>query len=307
MAILPNRSGSAPAAGDGTCPYLGIAEDPQTCLSYPSAWNLCHHVRYPATVRLEYQRTTCLAPFHTTCPVYKRARGMLLPARLRGRRAPSGSRGRLVWLVLLALAVGFGLWAAWGRLSGMAFPAAAEASLETTPSDAPPVLNAALTNETLGGTEAPSAAIQVGMSPTAPGVPKGDSPPGPKHCGLELGEGFDVGGYEFVLHRVAYGENMNVLAADYETSLQAIQAANYFLPSPLWADLVIVVPVGSSELSGLPFFEPYFVLDPVASLDELAQQVASTPSELVKYNRLDEGCPAYADWLLLPHAEKKNP
>jgi hypothetical protein len=100
---------------------------------------------------------------------------------------------------------------------------------------------------------------------------------------------------------------VDLLASKYKTSLQAIQAINYFLPSPLWVNLVIVVPFDQTEISGLPTFEPYFVLDPVGSLDGIAREVSVTESDLMKYNHLDANCPAFAGWLLVPHADKKTP
>lgn len=305
--MLSNRSASPSIPGGETCPHLGIAEDPQTCLAYPSAWNLCQHVRYPAAVRLEYQRTTCLAPFHTTCPVFKRARVVLLPAHLRGRHPGSGSKRVVILLLLLVLALGFGLWAASRRMSGMTLPTAADAPIETPQSDFLPVVSSAVTSESMDGFSVTPIKIQTAFAPAIATNTPGTAPPDSKHCGLELEGKLDLSRYEFILHRVASGESMNVLAENYGTSIQAIQAVNYFLPSPLWADLVIVIPIGSAELSGLPFFEPYFILDPVASLDAVAQQVSVTRSDLMKYNHLDEGCPAYAGWLLLPHPEKRTP
>ena len=67
------------------CPHLGIEEDIQTCLAYPSHWNLCHHSRPASVPRLGHQRKTCLSPAHTGCPVFQSEQVLPLPAQLRGR------------------------------------------------------------------------------------------------------------------------------------------------------------------------------------------------------------------------------
>jgi hypothetical protein len=72
------------------CPHLGLAEDIQTCLAYPSHWNLCHRSRPASVPRLGHQRKTCLSSVHTACPVFQREQVSLLPAHLRDRRKAIG-------------------------------------------------------------------------------------------------------------------------------------------------------------------------------------------------------------------------
>ena len=104
MPIFPNKI-VPPPPGKGICPYLGIAEDPQTCLAYPSEWNLCQCARPAGRVSLEHQRTTCLLPGHTACPVFLDGAGAPLPAHLRGKRTWFEQR-RIVLLVILLLLLG---------------------------------------------------------------------------------------------------------------------------------------------------------------------------------------------------------
>jgi hypothetical protein len=72
------------------CPHLGLEEDIQTCLAYPSHWNICHHSRPASVPRLGHQRKTCLSPAHTGCPVFQSEQVSPLPAQLRGRRKAIG-------------------------------------------------------------------------------------------------------------------------------------------------------------------------------------------------------------------------
>ena len=84
------RAGSASIPSEeAICPHLGIEEDRQTCLAYPSGWNLCHRSRPAFMVRLGYQRKTCLLPAHAACPVFQSQRIAPLPAELRGQRRKS--------------------------------------------------------------------------------------------------------------------------------------------------------------------------------------------------------------------------
>jgi hypothetical protein len=80
-----------PAAGEQVCPHLGVEEDVQTCLDYPSPWNLCHHCQPAASVRLSHQRSMCLAPSHTGCPVFLSREVQPLPLPLRARPRQPGS------------------------------------------------------------------------------------------------------------------------------------------------------------------------------------------------------------------------
>ena len=95
----------------GICPHLGLADDPQTALSYPSLWNECQRARPVAAPNLEHQQSYCLKDSHTTCPVFMRKEGRAaLPAeiraRLNGARRP---RRWIVWIVLLMLILLFGI------------------------------------------------------------------------------------------------------------------------------------------------------------------------------------------------------
>ena len=103
-----------------SCPHLGIREDPQTCLGYPSEWNLCYHAWPVAAVSLEQQRLQCLSPVYTRCPVYLRRRRAPLPRQLRA--AWPVNRLRLAALVLLLILAALGLWAAWQTYTGGAVP-----------------------------------------------------------------------------------------------------------------------------------------------------------------------------------------
>ncbi len=95
----------------GSCPHLGLLEDPHTCLAYPAEWNLCFQARPVAAVSLEQQRLLCLSPVYERCPVFQRERRRPLPRQLRGARRPLDRKWAVLALCLALLALA--AWALW--------------------------------------------------------------------------------------------------------------------------------------------------------------------------------------------------
>jgi len=70
------------------CPYLGLLQDSQTTLAFPSIANLCYHARPLVPPSLEYQRSFCLnGRQHTRCPVFIRSELAPLPPEISGKSA----------------------------------------------------------------------------------------------------------------------------------------------------------------------------------------------------------------------------
>ena len=65
------------------CPFIGLAQDSQTSLSYPSSWNVCHHTKPAGTPNLHFQQSFCFSKNHCTCPVYTRLERYPLPTGIR--------------------------------------------------------------------------------------------------------------------------------------------------------------------------------------------------------------------------------
>jgi len=88
------------------CPFLGLADDPQTRLAYPSVWNLCQRAAPPAAAREEHQRLYCLTSRYGTCPVLLSKQNAPLPDAIRAPRVESG-QGR--WRISLSVVAAAGL------------------------------------------------------------------------------------------------------------------------------------------------------------------------------------------------------
>ncbi|MEW5940083.1 MAG: hypothetical protein AB1750_10500 [Chloroflexota bacterium] len=118
-------------------------------------------------------------------------------------------------------------------------------------------------------------------------------------CGHALDTPFG-GERKFVIHRVETGENLTVFADAYQTTTEAIIAINYHLPLPVWADWVVVIPVGFSDVSGVPPFEPYLATDERMTIEAMAAQLNTDVELFRKFNAFTEPCGVFSGWLLIP-------
>jgi hypothetical protein len=78
-----------PASISDVCPHLGLKEDAQTCMGYPSTWNFCHHCKPAVVILLNHQHHVCLTSTYMTCPVFQTPVKMHMPRQYRdsmGRR-----------------------------------------------------------------------------------------------------------------------------------------------------------------------------------------------------------------------------
>jgi hypothetical protein len=60
-----------PASNPEYCPHLGLKDDAQTCMGYPSTWNFCYHCKPVAAVLLKHQHQVCLTSAYMECPVFQ--------------------------------------------------------------------------------------------------------------------------------------------------------------------------------------------------------------------------------------------
>ena len=110
---------------------------------------------------------------------------------------------------------------------------------------------------------------------------------------------------QFIIHRVAEGETTSQYAQRYNTSIEAINAVNYFLPPSLWINWLIVIPLDLTEVEGLPAFEAYLVEEDV-TLDELAEQLSASLDEMCLYNGIDSNHTLHdGEWVLVPREPRQ--
>ena len=86
---------------DNLCPFIGLAQDSQTSLSYPSSWNVCHHTKPLGTPNLHFQQSFCFSAVHCTCPIYARLGREPLPSGIRFQVTRPPLPKRLTFSILI--------------------------------------------------------------------------------------------------------------------------------------------------------------------------------------------------------------
>lgn len=95
-----------------TCPYLGLMDDPETHLGFPSLGNCCRRARPVEQVSLEHQSTHCLCMNYAHCAVLANSLILPLPDELR-ISTPVKTRkliGVVISAALILVLFGVGWW-----------------------------------------------------------------------------------------------------------------------------------------------------------------------------------------------------
>ncbi len=244
---------------------------------------------------------------------------MPLPEEIRASKATKGGwNGRtgrvLLWVLLGILAIGSALMAEGGRLSSaLSLPALViptstrPPSVTRQPTLPPEVSTPFVRPVALPGLEASATQPAASPSPTVTLKAAATNPPTPSpspmgQCGHQFETSFGSN-YHFIIHRAHNGDSLNMYADTYHTSVEAIQALNYRLPIPMWKDWVLVIPVGETQVAGLPPFETYEVTEPGIPPEMLAQQLSVDAALLREYNDFDQSCQLIIGWLVVPREE----
>lgn len=285
------------------CEYLGLQEDDQTALGFPSVWNYCHKARPAASVALSYQKVFCHAASHRECVLWQKVGGRRLPpdARSPGFKHATLNRRQVFGLFVLILTLfAGGSLAAWlfregilqfhGSQVRVVLPTA---GIEIT---GPSVISSPETPNTSSPASSSPAALQ-STDPAALLTPGSTS----RVCGYGLDETIHAE-RDFIVHRVASGENLDRYASEHGTSVEAILAVNHQLPVPLHVDWVLVIPVGVREAQGLPSFEPYFESRQGTGLEKIASMLGMDVPAIRYANGFSADCLTLSGWFLVPRS-----
>jgi hypothetical protein len=292
-----------------TCPSLGLKDDAGSSLAFPSNWNYCHRSRPIASVRLKHQEEFCLGGKYQECPVFLSQHTVPLPEHIRAprrrvKRFGYNSCRNLVIALIVVIAV---LTLGWGIMSQRFLPLAIWRAPQTASASAVSVTTATSVLTTM--TRTVTLSVPSSGSVTITGTPTSavtlTRTPTPtssliKHR-LDIPIGTD---YKFVIHRVSEGEKLEQYAAKYNTSVDAIVAVNFNLRNPVWTDVLVVIPVGFTDVAGLPIFVVYQVKEEERgiSIEALANKLRVDPLDLKYYNGMTEAWdrPLVGDLFLVP-------
>jgi hypothetical protein len=286
------------------CEFLGLKEDPATNMAYPSEWNYCHHSNPIAIPMLDHQRLFCLLKSHNTCPEFNNEVPAILPVDIRMVVKKRRRRTKKPWVVALILGVIVvgGLFIG-TRLLTRPLPLSDMQPTMMIPSDSTPagfvIINPyiatksaseeiATPQNTVSAIPKPSVTPQLGTETPSSAIHGLDMPIGTAH--------------RFVIHRIQQGESLGGLAIQYNTTVEAITLVNYYMPDPVWINWLVVIPVDTSNVIGLPSFDAYMVVDGGISIESLAKKLVQDASNLIFYNGLEPGYfVSSGEWLLIPH------
>lgn len=106
---------------------------------------------------------------------------------------------------------------------------------------------------------------------------------------------------QYLIHRVSAGESLEQYATRYNTTVTAIKASNAVLPSVLYINWIIVIPVNINDVTGLPAFEPYMITETSLSVEKLAEHLNIATGLMCLYNNIESGYVfTQGDWVLIP-------
>jgi len=274
------------------CPYIAFEDDPDTAVAYPSVFNCCYHAKPVAPVTLAVQRKYCLSGKHQECQVYQRGEALALPKSFRGKSAKQVSRKGWVSFSALAVVAVIGLTililTGMIKIPGLVLPSGTQTFpfplVSPTPTNTNiPSLTPSAT-ETQLPTPTETQEIITILEPRTLETPFGRTPP-------------------LVIHSLKDGESYLMVAGIYETSEEAIKAINYNLPTTaLWVGTILVIPVGTQDVTGLPRFSTYEVDMEGLTIEDLATRLNVDPALLKKFNDFPDGyILSRGEWLIIPH------
>jgi len=290
-----------------TCPALGLMDDAETSLGFPSIWNRCYRSRPISSPKLKYQEEFCLCEKHGECPIFIREQTAPLPEYIRAPRSRKSAKIFQAYFLIAIIVTGVILVLAWGAWSRGAFaPIGFGKANETVPATFTPTTTA-MPSPTLTvtptQTRTVTATLQAATSPTSIMPTSTATQLLSKHQ-LEVPIGTDR---KFIIHKALTGENLAQFEHTYNTSVTAIVEVNFEFTYPVWVGALVVIPDGFVDVADMPAFEVYQVTDAAMTVELLAKIKSVDILDLKKYNAIADGeSLQIGDWILIPH-EKHTP
>jgi len=323
------------------CPFLGLADDSNTHMFFPSDSNCCYHAKPVSAINIEQQQIFCLTEEYENCKVYNKKVLAALPEEFRASKSQFKKEKRFNWKILfrtLILITTLVVILQIPIIKGQLFknilfkesPTLSPTFVVSTATFTPiPTHKMSIpieeilpyeeklfqaTKTSMAQTMSPESTITLSPTLTSSPIPTltvtptmtatYTATPEPIVHELDALIGTD---YQFVIHKAKSGENLNQYATLYNTSVEAILRVNYALNIPLWVDALVVIPVNFSDVSQMPYFQPYKVTSEGISVETLAQELATNLEDFIYYNGLSRGENLNSgDWLIVPRYQSAN-
>jgi hypothetical protein len=168
---------------------------------------------------------------------------------------------------------------------------------------ATPTLKPSSTPTSTPVTPSATATARPTSTPTLAMSPTKVLPPTATPQGVGLEKPFTVRGRRYFIHLVASGENYEIIARTYNTTIDMIKAINYQAPSPLWVKSTLVISPGmlDDDIS-IPAMQTYEVIEASTDIDALASKFNVDVNLMREYNQCPNNCGLkQGDWAIVPH------
>jgi len=283
------------------CPYLGMKNDPTTPVGYPSTWNVCFRSKNQEIPKLKYQQSTCLSENFVNCSLYLSEDKISLPKSIRyqSNNFKELLQNRkflmMVFLVLLIIpTILFFYRYGFPNLSEVLIPSWQKTQQVRTFQPLPTVPLTRVPDQNQMGSDNPAKTPTPTFEPTFTSTITLT----PSTLALDTPIGGEI---QFIIHRTLPGESLFIFARDYDTNVDAIRAVNYDLPTVLYVDRMIVIPIGIDEPAGLPTFEAFQVEMRGLTVETLSEELGVNPEDLSKFNNIPLDYKfTRGDWILVP-------
>lgn len=283
------------------CPYIGRSDDPESFFAFPAPANRCYRVDKPEGIAGSHQARFCLTARFAECPVNSPSFTGPLPIDLRSsfrrgrwRRLKRSTRLGLILLMSITIAAVVALWWFWEDIVGA-----------PTPVEVPTHTSVVIISQATTPPTRTEISILRPTNPPPP-IPTLVHTPSPQlTLTLTPGPGLDTimgPASPFLIHKVEAGETLFFIATTFNSSVEAITAANDLGDLPLWVDKLLVIPVGDVDVANLPIFAVYQVELDQTTVNQIAELFHTDPEAIRAYNNLGEGedLPS-GRWLIVPY------
>jgi heme/copper-type cytochrome/quinol oxidase subunit 2 len=293
------------------CPFLGCTDDKDTIVSYPSYQNCCFHAKPVKSVNLEHQKNFCLQLTFQTCSVFSTNKIEKLPKEIISQKQQKYKLRTVIWIIIVVLIVLlstgiviFKLIEIPKKSQNLSYlmPSTRELTIVT-----PQLLEIPVTSGSMPTVEITKSVIiandvDIIKTNTSTSGEKKTSTPTPTIIPPHVLETPFGTTNKFVIHQLSDGEGFIILAQKYKTTVEAIKGINYKLPATLIIGKMIVIPINTIIITGMPSFSIYKVEESGQTVIELAKMLQVNSQELSFYNSLpDNFVFEKGDLLIIPH------
>jgi len=106
---------------------------------------------------------------------------------------------------------------------------------------------------------------------------------------------------KFIIHRAVAGETLGLYATQYNTTVSAIRAINYQLPTVLYIDQILVIPVDITDVYKLPVFETFQISGDGLTVPELVEELRVDMDAFRLHNNIPMNYVFKSgEWVLVP-------